>query len=459
MAKSVLIVEDEQVLRESLAELFTDEQYEVLQAADGAAAHAIIMERGVDLILSDIRMPGMDGLTLLDNVRRIAPQTPMIMMTAYGTVESAVTAMKAGAYDYLIKPIQFEDALLKVKRALEFGEMARSQRVITEQLAEASTFHNLVGRSQPMIKMFDTLRKLSTTKSNVLIFGESGTGKELVARAIHYNGITRNKPFVAVNSGAIPQTLIESELFGYRRGAFTGALRDKVGYFEAANGGTLFLDEISTLPLAVQSSLLRVLEEKVVVPVGDTAPRQIDARIVAASNQDLEVMVREGKFREDLLFRLNVVQIKLPPLRARKEDIPLLVQHFLAKYTREMGKQVNGISNGAMRAMLNHHWRGNVRELENSIERAVIFAEGREISVEDLPFAATGISDDAGEDLKEALEQFERQHILYSLRKHNYDKTETAHSLGIGVSSLYRKMDELNIPKNLGGEKTDAVSS
>lgn len=459
MAKSVLIVEDEQVLRESLAELFTDEQYEVLQAADGAAAHAIIMERGVDLILSDIRMPGMDGLTLLDNVRRIAPQTPMILMTAYGTVESAVTAMKAGAYDYLIKPVQFEDALLKVKRALDFGEMARSQRVITEQLAEASTFHNLVGRSQPMVKMFDTLRKLSTTKSNVLIFGESGTGKELVARAIHYNGITRNKPFVAVNSGAIPQTLIESELFGYRRGAFTGALRDKIGYFEAANGGTLFLDEISTLPLAVQSSLLRVLEEKVVVPVGDTAPRQIDARIVAASNQDLEVMVREGKFREDLLFRLNVVQIKLPPLRARKEDIPLLVQHFLAKYTREMGKQVNGITNGAMRAMLNHHWRGNVRELENSIERAVIFAEGREISVEDLPFAPAGISDDASEDLKEALEQFERQHILYSLRKHNYDKTETAHSLGIGVSSLYRKMDELNIPKNLGGEKTDAVSS
>jgi two-component system response regulator PilR (NtrC family) len=248
--------------------------------------------------------------------------------------------------------------------------------------------------------------------------------------------------------------LIESELFGYRRGAFTGALRDKIGYFEAANGGTLFLDEISTLPLPVQSSLLRVLEEKVVVPVGDTAPRPIDARIVAASNQDLEHMVRDGKFREDLLFRLNVVQIKLPPLRARKEDIPLLVQHFLAKYTREMGKQVNGITNGAMRAMLNHHWRGNVRELENAIERAVIFAEGREIGVEDLPFAAVGITDDVSEDLKEALDQFERQHILYSLRKHQYDKAETAQSLGIGVSSLYRKMDELSIPKNLGGDKT-----
>jgi len=284
----------------------------------------------------------------------------------------------------------------------------------------------------------------------VLIIGESGTGKELFARAIHYNGVTRDKPFVAVNSGAIPQTLIESELFGYRRGAFTGAIRDKVGYFEAANTGTLFLDEISTLPLQVQSSLLRVLEEKVVVPVGDTKPRSIDVRIIAASNQDLEQMVKAGTFREDLLFRLNVVKLTLPPLRSRKEDIPLLVHHFLEKYTKAMNKRVLGITNGAMRALLNHTWRGNVRELENVIERAVIFAEDRQISVEDLPFAVEGITDDVSEDLKEALAQFERQHILYSLRRHNYDKAETAKSLGIGVSSLYRKMDELNIPKNLG---------
>lgn len=449
MSKSVLIVEDETVLRESLAELFVDEGYEVLQAPDGKAAHKIVLERDVDLVLSDIRMPEMDGLTLLEHVKRIAPQTPMIMMTAYGTVDSAVAAMRSGAHDYLLKPVQFDDALLKVRRALEFGEMARTQRVITEQMAEEATFHNLVGKSPSMAKLFETVRKLSMTKSNVLIYGESGTGKELFARAIHYNGITRGKPFVAVNSGAIPQTLIESELFGYRRGAFTGALRDKIGYFEAANGGTLFLDEISTLPLQVQSSLLRVLEEKVVVPVGDTQPKPIDARIVAASNQDLDKMVREGTFREDLLFRLNVVKLTLPPLRSRKEDIPLLVQHFLAKYTREMGKHVSGISNGAMRALLNHGWRGNVRELENVIERAVIFAEDREIGLQDLPFAAEGISDDAGEDLKEAISQFERQHILYSLRRHHYDKTETAQSLGIGVSSLYRKMDELNIPKTL----------
>jgi two-component system response regulator PilR (NtrC family) len=450
MGKSILIVEDETVLRQSLAELLNEEGYEVIEAADGKAAYEMALDRPVDLVLSDVRMPVMDGITLLGHILKIAPQTPVIVMTAYGTVESAVAAMRAGAYDYLLKPVQFDDVLLKVQRALQFSEMSRSQRVITEQLAEESTFHNLVGNSRSMLKLFDTVRKLSTVKSNVLIIGESGTGKELFARAVHYNGVTRDKPFVAVNCGAIPDTLIESELFGYRRGAFTGATRDKIGYFEAANGGTIFLDELSTLPLAVQSSLLRVLEEKVVVPVGDTHPRAIELRVIGASNQDLEKMVAEKQFREDLLFRLNVVKLQLPPLRQRKEDIPMLVHHFLDKYTRQMSKHVPGLTNGAMRALLNHEWRGNVRELENVIERAVIFAEGREIGVEDMPFSAEGISDDAGEDLKEALSQFERQHILYSLRRHNYDKSETARHLGIGVSSLYRKMDELSIPKNLG---------
>lgn len=456
MGKSILIVEDEQVLRESLAELLAEEGYEVLQAADGKAARELVLGRPVDLVLSDVRMPEMDGIELLGHLHQIAPQTPVIMLTAYGTVESAVAAMRGGAFDYLLKPVQFDDVLLKVQRALEFGEMSRTRQVMTEQLAEESTFHNLVGNAAGMQKLFDLVRKLSTVKSNVIITGESGTGKELFARAIHYNGITRDKPFIAVNCGAIPDSLIESELFGYRRGAFTGAIRDKIGYFEAANGGTLFLDEISTLPIGVQSSLLRVLEEKVVVPVGDTQPRKVDVRIIAASNQDLEKMVQEGGFREDLLYRLNVVKMELPALRQRKEDIPLLVHHFLDKYTHQMNKKVLGITNGAMRALLNHSWRGNVRELENVIERAVIFAEDRQIGVEDLPFATEGITDDVGEDLKEALRQFERQHILYSLRRHHYDKSETAQHLGIGVSSLYRKLEELNIPKNVGDPSVDA---
>jgi DNA-binding NtrC family response regulator len=462
MAKTVLIVEDEQVLRESLAELLRGEDYEVLEAANGKIAHDTLLKTPVDVILSDVRMPEMDGMTLLGHVQRIAPQTPVIMVTAYGTVESAVAAMRNGAVDYLLKPVQFDDVLVRVQRALQFGEMARTQRIMTEQMAATSKFHNLVGASMPMQRLFETVKKLSTVRSNVLLVGESGTGKELFARAIHYNGITRDKPFVPVNCGAIPDTLIESELFGYRRGAFTGALRDKVGYFEAANGGTLLLDEISTLPLNVQASLLRVLEERVVVPVGDTHPRPINVRIVAASNLDLDKMVRDGTFREDLLFRLNVVKVQLPPLRQRKEDIPLLIEHFLDKYTREMTKKVLGLTNGAMRALINHDWRGNVRELENVIERAVIFAEGRQIGVEDLPFDTHGIKDDVGEDLKEALQQFERQQIIYSLRRHNYDKAKTAESLGIGISSLYRKLDELSIPKSLSeaseaSEETPAV--
>jgi two-component system response regulator PilR (NtrC family) len=455
MPNTILIVEDEKVLRESMAELLTDEGYEVLQAPDGKVAYDIVLKQTVDLVLSDIRMPEMDGMTLLGLLRKTIPDTPVIMITAYGTVENAVSAIRQGAFDYLLKPVQLDDVVLRVKRALEYGALSKSNKTMTEQLADDSKFHNLVGNSQPMQKLFDMIRKLSSVKSNVLIIGESGTGKELIARAIHYNGVTRDKPFVAVNCGAIPDTLIESELFGYRKGAFTGAIRDKVGYFEAANSGTLFLDELSTLPLSVQSSLLRVLEERVVTPVGDTRPRSIDVRVVAASNQDLEKMVAAKEFREDLLYRLNVVKLELPPLRQRKEDIPLLVNHFLDKYTRQMGKNVNGVTNGAMRALLNHNWRGNVRELENVIERAVIFAEDRSIGVEDLPFATEGITDDIGEDLKEALAQFERQHIIYSLRRHNFDKSETAKHLGIGVSSLYRKLDELNIPKNLGEEGTE----
>ncbi len=452
MAKSILLVEDEKVLRESLAQLLTEEGYDVAPAADGQEGFDLAVARTFDLVLTDIRMPRMDGTTLLQHLLRVAPQTPVIVLTAFGTVESAVGAMRSGAADYILKPVQFEDVLLRIKRALEFGEVRRDRRILSEQLAASSTFHNLIGESPAMAKLFELARKLSGVRSSVLIMGESGTGKELFARAIHYNGITRDKAFVAVNCGAIPESLIESELFGHRKGAFTGAVRDRIGYFEAASGGTLFLDEISTLPLSVQSSLLRVLEERVVIPVGDTRPRPVDLRIIAASNQDLAVLCKEGKFREDLLYRLDVVRLPLPPLRQRRHDIPLLAHHFLQKYSGEMSKQIVGISNAAMRALLNHGWRGNVRELENVIERAVIFAEGREIDLPDLPFAAdVTVSDtpDAGEDLKLAISQFERQHIIYSLKRHNFDKTETAKHLGIGVSSLYRKMDELQIPKDL----------
>jgi two-component system response regulator PilR (NtrC family) len=447
MAQSILIAEDEAVLRGSLAELLAGEGYEVLQAGNGKEAYDLLLGRGVDLILSDVRMPEMDGMQLLAQVQRVAPQTPFLVLTAYGTVETAVAALRTGAADYLLKPVQFDEVLVRVRRALEHHELLRCQTVMVEQAAAASTFHNLVGQSPGMVKLFDMVRKLSTVQSTVLLVGESGTGKELFARAIHYNGSRRTKPFVAVNCGAIPDSLIESELFGHRRGSFTGATRDKVGYFEAAHGGTLFLDEISTLPINVQSSLLRVLEERAVVPVGETRPRPVDARIIAASNKDVDKMVREGAFREDLLYRLNVVTLTLPPLRQRKEDLPLLAQHFLDKYTKQMNKQVQGLSNAAMRAMLSYSWPGNIREFEHAIERAVIFAEGRLIELDDLPFATGPAAADTGEDLKEALRIFERQHILMCLRRHQWDKAAAATHLGIGVSSLYRKLDELQIPK------------
>ncbi len=454
MSKSILIVEDEEVLRQSLAELLSDEGYEVKQASDGKQAYELILNQPADLILTDIRMPNMDGLELLGKLQQTAPQTPVIILTAYGTIESAVSAMHNGAYDYMLKPVNFDEVLLKIERALEYGDMDRTRQVMTDQLAEDSTFHNLVGEAPSMTRLFDTVKKLATVKTSVLIVGESGTGKELFARAVHYNGITRDKPFVAVNCGAIPDNLIESELFGYRRGAFTGAIRDKKGYFEAAHHGTLFLDEISTLPLSVQSSLLRALEQRVVVPVGDTQPKPVDVRIVAASNRDLKTMVTEGEFREDLLYRLDVVKLELPPLRQRKEDIPALVHHFLNKYTQAMNKHVLGITNDAMRAMLSHEWRGNVRELENVIERAVIFAEDRHIEPEDLPFAVPGLGHDDSESLKEAMRQFERHHIMYCLKKHNFDKAEAAKHLEIGISSLYRKLEELNIPKKFDESPT-----
>jgi len=451
--KSILIAEDENLLRESLAELLEGEGYEVAQAGNGKEAYAKVLDRAFDLVITDIRMPEMDGLTLLERLCQVSPQTPVVVLTAYGTVESAVGAMRAGAVDYILKPAQFNDVLVRVKRALEFGEASRTRRVLTEQAAATSDFHNLVGESPSMKKMFELVRKLSAVKSSVLIVGESGTGKELFARAIHYNGVTRDKPFIAVNCGAIPESLIESERFGHRKGACTGAVRDRVGYFEAADGGTLFLDEISTLPVGVQSSLLRVLEERTVTPVGDTRPRAVDVRIIAASNQDLGELVGQGKFREDLLYRLDVVRLVIPPLRQRRQDIPLLVTHFLTKYAREMNKRVLGVDNAAMRALLNHEWRGNVRELENVVERAVIFAEGREVVVEDLPFGAPAgerkhAGDATGEELRSAMEDFERQHITATLRRHDYDKSETARGLGICVSSLYRKLEELSIPKS-----------
>jgi two-component system response regulator PilR (NtrC family) len=458
MAKSILIAEDEPGLCRSLAALLSDEGYVVTAVNDGREAFSLILDQPFDIVITDVRMPEMDGVTLLGNLQRTAPQTPVIVITAFATVEDAVATMRAGAFDYLQKPIDFDSLLAKVERAIKYGDLCRTRDVLTDQLAADVAFENMIGEAPVMTRLFEMVQKLAMVKSTVLVNGESGTGKELIARAVHYNGITRDKPFVAVNCGAIPETLIESELFGYVRGAFTGATRDKQGYFEAADGGTLFLDEISTLPVAVQSSLLRVLEQRTVTRVGDTKTRPVDVRIVAASNRDMGKMVAEGSFREDLMYRLAVVKLDIPALRQRREDIPALVHRFLYKYTQEMNKGVPGVSNEAMRAMLCHKWPGNVRELANVVERAVIFNEGRPVDVSDLPFADAEVEEHEDENLKSVLRQFEKQHIMYCLRHHHYDKASTASHLGIGVSSLYRKMDELGIPKNQTEEDIDSSS-
>jgi len=454
--KTILIAEDEQVQRESLAAMLTDEGYQILQAGDGKEAYDLILQHSVDVLVSDLRMPRMDGIALLKHMQELSPEVPVIMLTAYGTIQNTVTTMQLGAVDYLLKPVQIDDLLQRIQRALDRRELRHSSQVMTEQSFAGVSFENLVGQSQSMKKLFEMVHKLSSFKCNVLITGESGTGKDLIAQAIHHSGITRDQPFVAVNSGAIPNSLVESELFGYRKGAFTGATRDKVGYFEAADGGTLFLDEISALPQDVQCTLLRALENNVIVPVGDTHPRTVDVRVIAASNQDLKEMVAAGDFRQDLLYRLNVVTLQLPPLRHRTEDIPLLVRHFLDKYSREMNKRVTDVSNGAMRALLSYDWPGNIRELANVIEQAMIFTEGEQITLSHIPFIVDGIADDTSEDLKEVIIQYERQYIANSLNRHNHNKIDTAKCLGISLSTLYRKLDQLSIPSDL--EETNSMA-
>jgi DNA-binding NtrC family response regulator len=451
MGKSILIAEDEQVLRESLGALLEDEGFDVTLAENGARALELAMDRPCDLLMTDIRMPEMDGLELLDRMSQVFPETPVIMLTAFGTVETAVAAMRSGAWDFLLKPVQFDELLLKIRRALEHHDLARRHRASVEQSVREAAFQDIISRAPSMRKLFDQVAALSAIKSTVLLSGESGTGKELFARAIHFDGATRNKPFIAVNCGAIPETLIESELFGHRKGSFTGAIQDKAGFFEAADGGTLMLDEISNLPKRVQGTLLRALEDRTVVRVGDTKPRKVNIRIIAATNRDLPEMVADEEFREDLYYRLAVVTLRLPPLRERREDIPLLTHHFIMKYADAMSRPIQGVSNGVMRALLDRPWRGNVRELENVIEHAMIFATPPIIRLADLPFQTRGVEDDApdvGEDLKDALREFERRHIIACLERHEYDKAGVAQCLGIGLSSLYRKMDELGIPKS-----------
>jgi two-component system response regulator PilR (NtrC family) len=442
----VLIADDEQTFRETFSKVLREEGYEVTAASDGLEAIDAIRKSPFDVVILDIQMPGADGIKVLREVMSLRPDTRVIMITAFGTVEMAVEAIKLGANEYVMKPIIFEDVLLKIQQQSHYRQLQQENTELKTQLDGQFSIDSIISDSPSMKYVFETIYKVSATKSNVLITGESGTGKEMVARAIHATSPASSKRFVAINCSAIPETLLESELFGHKKGSFTGADRDKKGLFQAAQNGTLFLDEIGHMSPGCQVKLLRAVEEKRIWPVGATEPIDIDLRIIAATNKVLLDEIKEDRFREDLYYRLNVVGIHLPPLRERRDDVPKLVSHFMRKYNAEMGKECINISEDAMQTLISYEWKGNIRELQNVIERAIIFAEGDTIRVSDIglfPVIETN-SNNSDFDLHLAMRNYERQYIVRILNKFDGNKVKTAKALGVGLSSLYRKIDDLN---------------
>jgi len=451
MADSVLIVDDEEIIRESLSFILTKEGYRVREAANGRIAMEIIREDSIDLVLTDLEMPEMKGIELLEQVTRFSPETQVVIITAYGSIDSAIAALRKGAVDYILKPVEFDELLVKVQRLLSSRRLNVENKLLRGELNRQYDFEKIVGQSAAMQRIFDTIKKVASTDGTVLIHGKSGTGKELVARAIHFNSKRAGRPFIAVNCGAIVENLFESELFGHKRGSFTGATMDKEGFFKAADSGSLFLDEVSEIPFQLQVKLLRAIELKEVTPVGTALPISVDVRIIASTNKNLAKEVEAGRYREDLFYRLNIVEITLPSLAERPEDIPLLVQHFVSKHSQEMNKPVKGVDNEVMKSLLAHSWKGEIRELENIIERAVIFAEGNLITKKDLPSFFEQRQDavyafDARRSMKDAVDEFERQYISHVLRANQFNKEATAKALKISLSSLYRKIEELGIP-------------
>jgi two-component system response regulator PilR (NtrC family) len=445
---AILIAEDEASVRESLAEVLRDEGYEVTAAADGTAAIAALDSQEFDLAISDLRMPGADGLTVLTHARAVAPQTLVLLMTAHATVETAVEALQRGAHDYLLKPLIFEDVLHKIAHLLQHRQVAWENQLLRSQVSRHWDFDNLVGRSAAMRDLMKLVQRVAPTKSTILITGESGAGKEVVARAIHHFSEQRDRIFLPVNCGAIPEHLLESQLFGHLRGSFTGAINNQEGLFARARGGTIFLDEIGDLPLALQVKLLRAIEQKEILPVGATTPSKVDVRIIAATNADLGKAVAEGRFREDLFYRLNVVGIEIPPLRERREDVPPLIDHFVRLHNRELKRSFKGVDGATMKILMAAPWKGNVRELDNVIEHAMILGEGDWITVADLPRAMQGDANAVAvtsDLLRDAMQVYEKAHIASVLRKVDNDKKAAAERLGVSLSSLYRKIEELGI--------------
>ncbi len=442
---SILIVDDEEDICRALKFLLTMEGYSVKTALSGKDALDKIKKVHFDLVLSDLKMEGMDGLELLRAVKKQSPSTVFVMMTAYASVENAVEAMKSGASDYIVKPFVNEDVKLRIKRLLEHRRLKMENEALRRQISQRLDTMNFIGHSVQMQAIFNTLERVIPTRSNVLILGESGTGKEVIAEIIHKNSPRRDSPFMSINCSAIPDNLLESELFGYKKGAFTGASSDKPGILTLANGGTLFLDEIGDMPVHLQTKLLKFLETSEVFPLGDTRSHHVDVRVISATNKNLEELVKEGKFRDDLYYRLNVIEIKLPPLRERKDDIPLLVNHFIEKFCNENNRTMVTITDEALECLKNYNWPGNIRELRNVIERAVILCPGDTITLDDIPEKIKYNDVHSGTTLRERLNFYEKKILLESLAKHGWNKEEVAKELEIDLATLYRKMKRLNI--------------
>jgi len=454
---NVLVADDEPSIRDSLAGVLRDEGYRVTVVADGAAAIASLDTQDFDFVISDLRMPGADGLEVLRRIREVAPQTLVLLMTAHATVETAVAALQQGAHDYLLKPILFDDVLHKLDHLMRHRQVAWENQLLRSQVDRQWDFDKLVGRSAAMREVMDLVRRVAPTNSTVLITGESGVGKEVVARAIHHFSDVRDKVFLPVNCGAIPEHLLESQLFGHMRGAFTGAVSNQEGLFQRARGGTIFLDEIGDLPANLQVKLLRAIEQKEILPLGTTNPVKIDIRIIAATNRDLQQAVNEKTFRDDLFYRLNVIGIDIPPLRERREDIPPLIEHFVRLHNLELKRAFKGVDSATMKVLMSVQWKGNVRELDNVIERAMILGEGEWIGLPDLPRSLRPegtVTMPAGDDLREALRAYEKAHIQATLAKAEHDKKVAAEMLGVSLSSLYRKIEELGVTQGLQGDES-----
>jgi two-component system nitrogen regulation response regulator NtrX len=452
----VLIVDDEKNIRTTLAAILQDEGYRAVPVGSGPEALARVGEEVPDLVILDIWLPDVDGIDTLAEMKRQWPELPVIMMSGHGTIETAVKATKLGAYDFVEKPLSLEKTLLVVERAIEHARLERENRLLRERIERAQ---EIIGTSGVIIELRRQIATAAPTNGRVLVFGENGSGKELVARAVHVLSTRRDRPFVEVNCAAIPDELIESELFGHEKGAFTGAVARRRGKFELADGATLFLDEIGDMSLRTQAKVLRALEEQTIERIGGHEPIRVDVRVIAASNQKLEDLIGQGRFREDLFYRLNVIPIEVPPLRRRKDDIPLLVEHFAKTLSAEHGKRPKSFSGDAMVHFMAYDWPGNVRELRNMVERLVIMTSGDLIGLEDLPpplrtLEPVAVGDGGQKSLREAREAFERAFIVAELRLNEWNITRTAKSLGIGRVNLWRKLKAYGItPPRRGDER------